>query len=113
MTWSHSRHFANLHQVMALCLSAYALGCFTIGYYLVRVRTGKDLRQTGSGSIGARNVGGVLGEGGFTLTLLFHFEKGAVAVLLTRYFLQHHAISDDPIVALASIAVVAGHIWPV
>jgi glycerol-3-phosphate acyltransferase PlsY len=108
MTWIDNLHFANLHQVIALCLTAYTLGCFAIGYYLVRFRTGKDLRDLGSGSIGARNVGRVLGKGGFFVTVLFDFGKGALAVAIARHF-----TGDDRVMALASIAVVAGHIWPV
>jgi glycerol-3-phosphate acyltransferase PlsY len=107
MTWIDNLHFANLNQVIALCLSAYALGCFTAGYYLVRYRTDKDIRELGSGSVGAKNAGRILGKSGFFLTLLFDFSKGALAILMTR-----HVIPDDRAVALAGIAVVTGHIWP-
>src|ERR1043166_3198035 len=91
-----------------LVFIGYALGCFTSGYYLVRWRTGGDIRLFGSGSVGATNVGRVLGRPGFLLTVLSDFFKGLVAVWLARY-LQIRPTG----VMLTMIAVSAGHIWPV
>lgn len=88
-------------------LVGYALGCFTTGYYLVRWRTGQDIRELGSGSTGARNVGRTLGKVGFFLTVLGDFCKGAAAILLTRSI-----AGNETAVLWALIAVVAGHIWP-
>jgi acyl phosphate:glycerol-3-phosphate acyltransferase len=90
-----------------IVLVAYALGCFSTGYYLVRWRTGRDLRQQGSGSTGARNVGRVLGRTAFALTMAADLAKGAAAVGLARGL-----GADAWVVALALLAVVAGHIWP-
>ena len=87
---------------------AYLIGCFTTGYYLVRARTGQDIREIGSGSAGARNVGRFLGKPGFYLTVIGDFAKGALAVWLARVFAH-----DDVSAALAVVAVVAGHLWPV
>ena len=68
---------ANWSQASCIALAAYLLGCFTPGYYLVRLRLGQDLRDLGSGSVGARNVGRLLGWRGFLLTVLGDFGKGA------------------------------------
>jgi glycerol-3-phosphate acyltransferase PlsY len=87
---------------------AYFIGCFTTGYYLVRARTGKDVRETGSGSAGARNVGRILGKPGFFIAVLGDFAKGVVAVMLARKL-----SNDDFCAALAVVGVVAGHLWPV
>ena len=67
-------------------LAAYGLGCLTTGYYLVRLRTGQDIRGLGSGSVGARNVGRILGKSGFFITLAGDSGKGALAVWAMRYF---------------------------
>jgi glycerol-3-phosphate acyltransferase PlsY len=92
----------------AICLvAAYALGCFATGYYLVRALTGEDVRDRESGNVGARNVSRVLGKSGFFITLLGDFGKGALAVWLAR-----HYSGSNLIAALAMLAVVAGHIWP-
>lgn len=107
MTWIDNLRFANPGQVFALWFCAYLIGCFTAGYYLVRFRAGKDIREFGSGSVGARNVSRVLGKPGFCLTLLFDFGKGALVIWAAR-----HLNFDDRAVGLACIGVVAGHICP-
>ena len=95
-------------QDVCLVVAAYLLGCFTAGYYWVRVWTEQDVRASGSGSTGATNVARLLGGRGFLVTFLLDCAKGVVAVAAARYAHSHHAT-----VALAMLAVVAGHIWPV
>ena len=99
---------ANWSQASCIALAAYLLGCFTTGYYLVRLRLGQDLRGLGSGSVGARNVGRQLGWQGFLLTVLGDCGKGALAVWAARHF-----TTDDRLVLVAMVAVVVGHVWPV
>jgi len=108
MPWIEQLRSVNWSEAGGVFLTAYALGCFTTGYYLVRRRTGQDLHELGSGSIGARNVGRVLGWRGFLVTVLGDFGKGALAVWAARHF-----TTDDRLVMLAMLAVVAGHVWPV
>src|ERR1041385_8259254 len=109
MSWSDNFHSANWNQAGIICFCSYLLGCFAAGYYLVRMRLGEDIRELGSGSVGARNVGRVLGKTGFLLTVLSDFGKGAFAVWAARHFFTP---SDERLVALAMISVIAGHIWP-
>src|ERR1041385_2406821 len=107
MTWVDYLRSANWNQASGIGFCAYLMGCFAAGYYLVRSRLGEDVRELGSGSVGARNVGRILGKTGFLITLLSDFGKGALAV-----WAAHHFTKDERIVALAMVAVVAGHIWP-
>jgi len=88
-------------------LGTYILGCFATGYYLTRVRLGRDVREMGSGSVGARNVGRALGWPGFVLTVSGDFSKGVVAVLAAQRF-----TGDDRLAALGMVGVVLGHVWP-
>lgn len=90
-------------------LVGYVLGCFTTGYYLVRWKTGQDIREIGSGSCGARNVGRQLGKTGFILIVLGDFWKGAAAVLITNWLTGGNEIA----ILLSILGVVAGHIWPI
>lgn len=99
---------ALFHQGVEVFLLSYFLGCVSTGYYLVRLRTGKDIREIGSGNIGARNVGRELGHTGFLLTLLIDGAKGAFAVWIAKHF-----SSDTRLEIIAMLAVVIGHNWPV
>lgn len=101
-------HSANWNQAGVLCLLAYFLGCFTSGYYLVRWLAGQDIRHVGSGNVGARNVSRVLGKKGFFLTVFFDVSKGILTVMIAQHF-----TSDERVILLAMMAVVAGHVWPV
>ena len=59
--------------------AAWLLGGVSPGYWLVRLRTGADVRTQGSGATGATNASRVLGGGGFALVLLLDAIKGAIA----------------------------------
>lgn len=108
MDWIQQLQSANWHRATGCVLEAYLLGCFATGYYLIRARTGQDLRHLESGSIGARNAGRVLGRMGFAITLLGDFAKGALAVWIAQQWTE-----DSHFALLALLAVVCGHIWPV
>lgn len=88
-------------------LIAYLLGGICTGYYLVRIKAKVDIREHGSGGVGARNVGRILGRTGFVITLVGDALKGLIAVALARKF-----EIADPAVSLVLVAVIAGHIWP-
>jgi len=108
MMWIEQLQSANWPRATGCVLGAYALGCFATGYYLVRARTGRDLRDLESGSVGARNVGRVLGKSGYLLTAFGDMAKGALAVWFAAEFTDR----DRLIMALAVLAVVVGHVWP-
>ena len=93
---------------IALIAAAYALGCLSTGYYLVRLRSGIDIRRLGSGSAGARNVGRALGKKGFAITLAGDAVKGAIPISAALF------LDMEPWGALAALfAIVAGNLWPV
>lgn len=97
----------HLSQVLGVLVASYAVGCVTLGYYLVRTVTGMDVRQLGSGSVGAKNVGRVLGVWGFAVTFAGDLGKGALAVWATE-----RVNPNDFLKLLAMLAVIVGHIWP-
>jgi len=88
-------------------LAAYALGCLNIGYYLVRWKTGQDLRSIGSGNAGAKNVGRILGPWGFAAALAGDMLKGAIPVAAARLVEWSPASC-----VLIILAATAGHNWP-
>ena len=87
---------------------SYLLGSIPFGYILVRTVRGQDVRQTGSGNIGATNVSRTSPALGM-LTLLFDALKGLAAVILTRtLFPGHNALQ-----AAAALCAIVGHMFPV
>jgi len=97
---------------------AYLLGSIPFGYLIVRWQKGVDVRSTGSGSTGATNVMRNLGVLGFVITFLLDVGKGTFAVLLASRLTSSSAhwipLSGDPRwIALASIAAILGHCFPV
>ena len=98
----------NVHiQDIVLIAAAYALGCVSTGYYLVRFRSGGDVRRVGSGNIGARNVGRALGKRALAITLVGDAAKGAIPVAGARLL----GLDGWALVAV-TFAVVIGHVWP-
>ena len=87
---------------------AYVVGGLSAGYWLVRLRTGADVRTQGSGATGATNAARMLGRGGFAMVLALDAAKGAFAALLARL-----AGLGDGWEFVAAVAVIAGHVWPV
>jgi glycerol-3-phosphate acyltransferase PlsY len=88
-------------------LSSYLLGSIPFGYILVRSFRGQDVRQSGSGNIGATNVARSFPALG-VVTLLLDASKGAAAVLLTRSLFPDQRI----LAGVAALCAVAGHIFP-
>ncbi len=78
-----------------------------MGYYLTWLLYRQDIRSIGSGNVGARNVGRILGKTGFYATLLGDVAKGASAILLAKWM----GVQDGWL-AVCMLAVLAGHIWP-
>ncbi len=90
---------------------AYFLGSIPFGYLLVRMFRKEDIRQIGSGNIGATNV---LRSGSRwlgILTLALDLGKGFLAVEIARHLTTgHHAIQAGSIAALFAVI---GHVFPV
>ena len=90
-------------------LAAYLIGGIPFGYLLVKLKRGKDVREMGSGNIGATNVLRTTGRALGFATLLLDILKGAFAVWLADRFLN----GSLEWMSLAALAVMAGHAYPV
>jgi acyl phosphate:glycerol-3-phosphate acyltransferase len=88
-------------------LLGYLLGSVPFGVIITRAMNLGDLRQIGSGNIGATNVLRTGNKAAAALTLLLDGGKGAVAVLLAR------AIAGDDAAQIAGLAAFIGHCFPV
>ena len=85
----------------------YLLGSIPFGVLVTRVMGLGDLRQIGSGNIGATNVLRTGNKQAALATLLLDGGKGAVAVLIARWALGEDAAQ------VAGLAAFLGHLFPV
>lgn len=87
--------------------SAYLLGSIPFAQLLSQ-RYGVDLREAGSGNVGATNVLRTVGVGMAIGAVLLDAAKGAVAVLIAQ-----RIASSVSLPAAAAVAAVVGHVYPV
>ncbi len=88
---------------------AYLLGSIPFGYLLVRIVRNEDIREQGSGNIGATNVARSGAKGLGLATLLLDMGKAYLAVIIAR---RVGAGNYDLAVTAAVVAVI-GHVYPV
>jgi len=88
-------------------LLAYALGSVPFGVVIARVMGLGDLRQIGSGNIGATNVMRTGNRLAGLLTFLLDAGKGAIAALLAW------ALLGEAAGQVAALAAFLGHLYPV
>jgi glycerol-3-phosphate acyltransferase PlsY len=100
---------------LLIVVAAYLLGSIPSGYVLVRLFRHQDIRQTGSGNIGATNVLRSGGKGLAAATFLMDMLKGCAAVWLGGAMggLLAPGAAPDDMRALAALVAVLGHIFPV
>ena len=91
--------------VLAIVLS-YLIGAVPLGLVLVRVIKGVDIRDYGSGKIGASNVLRLVGVPAAVLVFAFDAGKGIIAILLVKA--MGDAVWAE---AAAAFAALVGHNW--
>tara|TARA_X000000950_G_scaffold103918_1_gene131053 strand:+ start:302 stop:889 length:588 start_codon:yes stop_codon:yes gene_type:complete len=93
-------------EIISIILISYLFGSIPFGLILTKIFTGKDIRNIGSGNIGATNV---LRSGnkfvGY-LTLILDILKAVIPILFIKFY-----YSDQ--LYLASLSVFIGHVFPV
>jgi glycerol-3-phosphate acyltransferase PlsY len=93
--------------VLTAILLAYLIGSIPFALLPAR-RAGADLRRIGSGNLGAANVMRASGVRAGVMVALLDVSKGAASVMLAQ------RLSASPTgIAIAGVAAVAGHIYPV
>lgn len=90
---------------------AYLLGSIPFGYLLIKhvFTSGEDVRQIGSGGIGATNVTRRAGRTAGLITYFFDVAKGVAAVMLMKLV----AGDDYSWIGAAAVAAIVGHIFPI
>jgi len=97
-------------------LIGYLIGSIPVGYVVIRLMKGEDIRTHGSGRTGGTNALRAGGLGAGTLTMLGDAAKGYAAVMLARLVMGQEALATNigaVAAALAGLGAVVGHNWSV
>lgn len=92
---------------------SYLLGSIPWGLILTRLFTSINIRQEGSGNIGATNVMRTAGPKLGILTLVGDILKGAFPVWLARSITRSDDIWGALFIAIVALAAFLGHLYPV
>lgn len=96
-----------MYRVLSI-LIGYVFGCFQTAYIVGKLSKNIDIREHGSGNLGATNALRVLGFKDGAITFLGDFLKAVLAVILTKM------LFDDPLMGFyAGLGCIIGHNWPV
>ena len=93
-------------EIFLVAVFSYFCGSIPFGLILTKTLSGKDIRDVGSGNIGATNV---LRTGNKYLalsTLILDILKGYIAVIITKQFFPE-------LIQLSALLVFLGHIFPI
>ncbi|MEG0249948.1 MAG: glycerol-3-phosphate 1-O-acyltransferase PlsY [Peptostreptococcus sp.] len=98
--------------VLIIVLS-YLIGNISSSYIISKAIFGKDIRMQGSKNAGTTNALRTFGfKAGFA-TFLGDYFKGTIAVLIAMFIARKANLDVDLAKYIATLAVVAGHNWPV
>jgi len=100
---------------LIIVVVSYLLGSIPFGYLFVRIFRGQDVRQTGSGNIGATNVARTGSKGLAIATLLLDALKGYAAVRFAFWLAESSNLADSQTIfllaALAAFCAIVGHMF--
>lgn len=99
-------------QVSLTILIAYLLGAVPFGLLIARTYGVPDLRNVGSGNIGATNVYRAAGLRASLWVYILDVSKGALAVFIATR-IANDVIGHELFLVLVAIATVLGHVFPV
>ena len=96
-----------LMNIFLVILFAYLIGSIPFGIIISKIMGLGNLRNIGSGNIGATNVLRTGNKLAAILTLIFDLLKGAIAVIITYY------VFNDTTAQIAALASFLGHCFPI
>ncbi len=99
---------------VGVVIAAYLLGSVPVGLIVGKLFFGKDIREQGSGNLGATNAYRALGPVAGVLVFVLDVGKGAAPVYVA---LRLWGSPTDPwstlVLVMTGMAAIAGHNWPV
>ena len=94
-------------KIILIITICYLLGSIPFGYIMGKLFKKVDIREFGSGNIGASNALRILGPSLASLVVIGDVGKGILSIYLVKYF----NIDSSLILAIAGLAVICGHDW--
>jgi len=94
-------------KVAIIIIGCYLLGSIPFGYMVAKLFKKVDIRELGSGNIGATNVFRLLGPSLASIVLIGDIGKGILSIYLVRIL----GIDNLLILTIAGLAVICGHDW--
>ncbi len=97
-----------------LPILAYIYGSIPFGFLFAKILRGTDIREVGSGNVGATNAARVLGFRYFPVVFLLDFSKGALSAYVGGVF-AGAAFGYEPalLAVVCAIAAILGHVFPI
>jgi glycerol-3-phosphate acyltransferase PlsY len=102
--------------VLIVAVTGYLIGSIPMGYLVIRLTKGKDIRQQGSGRTGGTNAMRAGGFGAGAITMIGDALKGFFAVMLARLVMGPEMLASSLgafASAVAGLGAVVGHNWSV
>jgi len=94
-------------KIVLVIIICYVLGSIPFGYIVGKLFKKMDIREYGSGNIGATNAFRILGPSLASLVVIGDIGKG----ILSIYLVQYLNIDNLLILTIAGLAVICGHDW--
>lgn len=99
---------------LALIIIAYMIGSIPTALIISKRFFGIDIRDYGSGNMGATNTYRVLGSKYGTIVMIFDILKGMLAVSLFNFlpYYYHHELDRTNFMIGLGLSAVLGHVFP-
>ncbi|GMT48726.1 MAG: glycerol-3-phosphate acyltransferase [bacterium] len=101
------------YEFILLLVMSYALGSFPSAYLAGKLIKNIDIREHGSGNVGATNVFRVLGKTWGIVTLAVDILKGSLAIILAKSILSTDQEYGSWILLAFGLMAFLGHLFPV
>jgi glycerol-3-phosphate acyltransferase PlsY len=98
---------------MLVILFSYLLGSIPFSLIVGKLFFKKDIRNYGSGNLGATNVGRVINKKVGVLVLLLDVAKAVLAVLISYFAVRGQYDDITPFIYLSGIMAIIGHCYPI
>ena len=97
--------------ILFIVITFYIIGSIPFGFIVTKLKTGQDIRDYGSKSIGASNVTRLIGIGYGLLIVFLDAMKAILPLFVMKYNVVHEQI--DILLCIAALSVTLGHIYSI